>query len=392
MAGKMFGKLSERIEEGAKSLRAKNLHVWTAGYARWAADAAMTRARAALRREGDAGPRHLLFCFCDHYEPLWKTKDRAVGAARVRAWSQGYPALASAFRDADGRPPRHSFFFPGEEYEPGYLDALAELAGQGLGEVELHLHHDGDTADNLRRTIGDYLGLFVKHGHLTRGADGKPRYAFIHGNWCLANARADGRWCGVDEELPLLHETGCYADFTFPAAPDESQPGVVNRIYWPQGDLSRRRAYDGGTPARVGERRDDRLLMIEGPLGFALRPGAVPRPRIENAAVTANDPATPARLRTWAGQGIGVVGRPEWVFVKVHTHGAPEKQAASLLGDGGRAMHAELTTRYNDGARWRLHYVTAREMYNVAAAAMDGKTGDPNDYRDYLLEPPPAAG
>ena len=390
MLGKL-GSLSERIGQSAKRLRGKNLHLWTAGYARWAADAAVARARAALRGEGAPGPRHLLFAFCDHYEPLWKTKDRGVGAARVRAWSEGYPALASAFRDADGRPPRHSFFFPGEEYEPGYLDALAELARRGLGEVELHLHHDGDTAANLRRTIGDYLGLFAKHGHLSRGADGRPRYAFIHGNWCLANARADGRWCGVDEELPLLHDTGCYADFTFPAAPDESQPGVVNRIYWPEGDLARRRAYDGGTPARVGERRDDRLLMIEGPLGFAFEPGAVPRPRIENSAVTAADPATPARLRTWTGQGIGVAGRPEWVFVKVHTHGAPEKQAASLLGAGGRALHAELTTRYNDGARWRLHYVTAREMYNVAIAAMDGETGDPNQYRDYVLPPPPVA-
>jgi len=28
---------------------------------------------------------------------------------------------------------------------------------------------------------------------------------------------------------------------------------------------------------------------------------------------------------------VTVAGRPEWVFVKVHTHGAPELQAASLL-------------------------------------------------------------
>jgi hypothetical protein len=54
-------------------------------------------------------------------------------------------------------------------------------------------------------------------------------------------------------------------------------------------------------------------------------------------------------------------------------------------------MHAELTTRYNDGRRWRLHYVTAREMYNVAIAAMDGKSGDPGAYRDYELPPPPVA-
>src|SRR5262245_10352033 len=210
----MLDGLTKRFQD----LRRKNLHVWTAGYARWAARSTAARAAAALRREAAPGPRHLLFCFCDHYEPLWKTKDRAVGAARVAAWSAGYPALVEPFRDADGQHPRHSFFFPGEEYEPGYLDALAALARRGLGEVELHLHHHDDTAPNLRRTIDAYLELFKGHGHLTRDPDGRARYAFIHGNWCLANARSDGRWCGVSEELPLLFDTGCYADFTFPAA------------------------------------------------------------------------------------------------------------------------------------------------------------------------------
>ena len=38
-----------------------------------------------------------------------------------------------------------------------------------------------------------------------------------------------------------------------------------------------------------------------------------------------------------------------------------------------------------------LHYVTAREMFNVARAAMDGKTGDPNAYFDYVVTPPPIA-
>src|SRR4051812_46638448 len=102
----MPGKVTDRIRQGAKRLRDKNLHVWTAGYARWAARAAAGRAVSALRRARPDGPRHLLFAFCDHYEPLWKTKDRAVGAERVRAWSQGYPALAGDFRDADGRSPR----------------------------------------------------------------------------------------------------------------------------------------------------------------------------------------------------------------------------------------------------------------------------------------------
>jgi hypothetical protein len=54
-------------------------------------------------------------------------------------------------------------------------------------------------------------------------------------------------------------------------------------------------------------------------------------------------------------------------------------------------MHAELTTRYNDGVRWRLHYVTAREMFNIAIAAMEGREGDPGHYRDHVLPPPPVA-
>jgi hypothetical protein len=382
-------RLIEKTKVVMERVREKRFDTWAGGYARWLASSALPRARAALA--AGPGPRHLLFAFCDHYEPLWAKPSAAQGAARVRAWFDGYPMLTRPFRDADGHHPRHSFFFPGEEYAPEYLEPLAKLARRGLGEVELHLHHDGDTAPTLRAKIADYLKLFAGHGHFARDPDGRVRYAFIHGNWALANPREDGRWCGVPEEVSLLYDTGCYADFTFPSAPDESQPAIVNQIYWPEGDLSRARCYEQGTPARVGDRRDDRLLMIEGPLSLDRRPGKLFSARIENSGLTADDPASPSRVRSWVRQGIGIAGRPEWVFVKVYTHGAPEKQAASLLGEGGRALHTELTTRYNDGVRWRLHYVTAREMYNIAMAAIDGRSGDPNEYRDYVLPPPPAA-
>jgi hypothetical protein len=362
-------------------LREKNLHTWVPGYVRHVLSSATARA--------PRGRRHLLFALCDHFEPFWRRPPHAVAEARVRAWYEGYPALARRFRDADGRHPRHSFFYPGEEYTPDFLDRLGELARAGLGEVELHLHHDGDTPDGLRAKIAAYLGLYAAHGHLSRDG-GRPRYAFIHGNWCLANARRDRRWCGVDGELPLLFETGCYADFTFPAAPDESQPGIVNKIYWPDGDLARARAYERGRRARVGEVLSDRLLMIEGPLALARRPDRL-AVRVENAALTADDPPTPERLRSWLAQEIHVEGRPEWVFVKLHTHGAPEKQGAALLGPAGVALHQTLASLQDDGAPWSLHYVTAREMYNVAIAAMDGRSGDPADYFDYRLPPPPVA-
>jgi hypothetical protein len=360
----------------------RNVHRWLGGYAR--------EALYNLLDPPPAGTRHLLVALCDHYEPLWGDADVERGRTRVQRWVEQYPRLASEFRDADGRPPQHSFFFPGEQYRPEFLDGLASLARQGLGEVELHLHHDGDDADSLKRDLLRSAQLFAEHGHLTRDREGKLRYGFIHGNWCLANSRRDGRWCGVDSELSVLFDTGCYADFTFPSAPDETQPGIVNQIYWPLGDLQQARAHERGSRARVGYNLTDRILMIQGPLALARREGRRGL-RIDSAALTARDPGSKSRLRTWVSQGIHVAGRPEWVFVKLHTHGAPDEQGEALLGEPGRQMHRELARSYNDGHDYVLHYVTAREMYNIACAAMNGRAGNPNEYRNYVLPAPPVA-
>jgi hypothetical protein len=326
-----------------------------------------------------------LFALCDHYEPLWGKAPDDVGVARVDAWAERYPTLGR-FRDSNGRPPRHGFFFPGEEYRPHFLDQLAKLAKAGFGEVEVHLHHDGDTAETLRPQLADALKTFAQHGHISRDAQGNYQWAFIHGNWCLANSRPDGKWCGVDDELPLLHSLGCYADLTFPSAPDPCQPDKVNQIYWPVGDLAQRRSYENGERARVGAAHDDRLLMITGPLSLARKGRGM---RIENGALTGDDPPSAARVQSWIDQHIHIAGRPEWTFVKVHTHGALEKTARSLLGDGGDQLHTALARVMKDGDQ--LHYVTAREMYNVARAAMDGHSGNPNAYFDYRIAPPPVA-
>jgi hypothetical protein len=363
-------------------LREKHLETWIGGYAR--------HLIASRKDRRAAGPRHLLFCYCDHWEPLWNQVTDDVASDRVRTWAERYPKLADGFRDSEGRKPKHSFFFPGEQYRPAWLDTLAGFAREGIGEVELHLHHDGDTRPKLKADLERYLGEIASHGHFARDAGGRVRYAFIHGNWCLANARKDGTYCGVDDEIPLLFETGCYADFTFPAAPNESQPNIVNQIYWPVGDLARRRAYEQGERARVGEVKRDRILMIEGPLAVATRRAKIPF-WFENSAITAKEPGTERRARTWVEQNIHVEGRPEWVFVKVHTHGAPEREAAGVLGDGGLSLHRALTGRYNDGREWLLHYVSAREMFNIAVAAMEGREGNPAAYRDHVFAPPPAA-
>ncbi len=359
-------------------LQQKQIHLWGPSYLKHA----LVHQREAARA---TGTRHLLFAICDHWEPLFAGVTDTQADARVATWQEQYPKAFSRFRDADGNMPQHSFFFPGEHYRARWLDALKEMVKQGCGEVELHLHHDGDTRASLAADVRRYVDSMASHGHFTR-VDGAPKFAFIHGNWCLSNARPDGRYCGVDDEVDLLHELGCYTDMTFPAPEDRSHPRTVNQLFWPTGDLKRRRAYEDGERSRVGKSYDDRMLFITGPNGFYLDRG---RPKIEFGALMASNPPSDKRVKLWGDLGICVDGRPEWTFVKLHTHGAPEKEAETLLGEKAQKMHETLAKLYNDGTRWKLHYVTARELFNIARAAMDGHCGDPNDYRDYVFAKPP---
>src|SRR6185312_12286536 len=51
-------------------------------------------------------------------------------------------------------------------------------------------------------------------------------------------------------------------------------------------------------------------------------------------------------------------------------------------------MHATLAEHYNDGRRFRLHYVTARQAFNLVRAAEHGATGDPAQFLDWEVTPP----
>jgi len=362
------------------AIRARNMQYWLGGYLRRRRSAAV------------AGPIHVMFCFVDHFEPAWGKVDLATQRARVDRWCRDYRVLASAHRDADGRPPQHTFFYPEEEYLEEHLDKIAALCAEGYGEIEIHLHHDDDTADNFKATISRFNALLhERHGALPRDpVTGQLRFGFIHGNWSLDNSRADGRWCGINNELILLHELGCYADFTLPSAPSDTQTRISNAIYYATDDPLRPKSHDSGVPVRVGGTASGDLMIVQGPLGLNWRErkfGVMPR--IENADVRRGCPPTPERVDAWVRTGIHVEGRPEWVFVKVHTHGTQERDMDTLLGDAARRMHEHLEREYNDGMRHVLHYVTAREMYNIIKAAEAGREGDPHEFRDFLLPPPP---
>jgi hypothetical protein len=333
-------------------------------------------------------PVHLLLCIGDHYEPKIGGAPPDVARRRVARWSEDYPRLCARFRDSDGRPPRYSFFYPQEEYEPEYLDALAELCRAGLGEVEVHLHHDNDTADSLRRKLEGFKKTLVeRHGLLARDKHtGEVRYGFIHGNWALDNSRPDGRYCGVNNELDILRETGCYADFTLPSAPNPTQTRKLNSIYYAQGRPGRCKSHDTGVDVGRGPVPDRALMMIQGPLllNWGNRKWGL-IPRLENGCLQGNQAPSMARLNNWLKARVQVPTRPDWFFVKLYTHGANEQNMDVLLGEPMARFHEGLARRAADDPQFRYHYVTAREMCNLARAAEAGWTGSVEEARDYAL-------
>jgi hypothetical protein len=106
-------------------------------------------------------------------------------------------------------------------------------------------------------------------------------------------------------------------------------------------------------------------------------------PRLENGDLSRWNPPRPDRMRLWLDLGVHVHDRPEWVVVKLHTHGGLPRNMDVLLGAPMRQFHEHLAAEYNDGTRFRLHYVTARELVNILHAAEAGQTGNPGAFRDF---------
>lgn len=326
-----------------------------------------------------SGPTHVLLIFADHFEP-----NRQL--ATVQRWLERYERMASRHRDASGRMPQHTWFYPAEQYEPAIFEELRSAMRRRLGEVEFHFHHDYDTASSLRPDLELGLSRFNDFG-FSRTVDGQTRFAFVHGNFGLDNSNGPF-YCGVNTELQMLRELGAFADFTFPSVYMDSQPPSVNSIY-AAADDPRPRSYDHAYPLDALDTGEADLMILQGPLIFA--PSWHIRRlflELDDADIHAAMPASPTRADRWVSANVHVPSRPEWVFVKLFGHSAAsEDDTDAATGADFDSMLEYMERRYNDGQRYVLHYVTAREAYNVAMAAADGLSGDPRGYFNYRVQP-----
>ncbi len=343
-------------------------------------------------RPQPTGRVHLIITLADHFEPAIvpgdgrKRASQDVQEKRLQRWCGEYPALASEWRDSDGRPFQHTYFYPAEQFNGSLIDRLAEHCHESWGEIEIHLHHGldaPDTQEHTRRVLSKFRDELERRRALCYlDGTGPPRYAFVHGNFALANS-AGGRMCGVDSELQVLSETGCYADMTFPAAAfDEAQISKINSLYECGLPLSSRTPHSRGDDLEVGRRPRVFPLIMQGPLLLTFN-GV--RGRIENGALVASNPPSLRRLELWKKAAISVKGRPDWLFVKLHCHSMDPTHEPAILGEGMRVFLRELVRGAGERNEM-LHFTTAREMVNIALAACDGREGNPSEFRDYRLK------
>jgi hypothetical protein len=299
-------------------------------------------------------PVRVWVAICDHYEPMQGRTDLAAGRRRVERWASQWPEIAKRHCGSDGRPAQYTFFFPQEEYYPELIDPLAALTHASLGDVEIHLHHDGEGEQDFVDRIEGFKSALVNRHGLLRTERGRVTFGFIHGNWALDNSRDDGRWCGLNNEITLLRDLGCYADFTMPSGASSTQSSLVNTIYWATDDCGRPKSYDRGTPYELGLPKGD-LLMIPGPLALFQR-GL--RPRLETGELATHNPVSPDRVKAWLSAAPRLDND---IFVKLFAHGAADKNASVLdagLAQMFKVLESECRTR-----GWNWQYVTAHEMY-----------------------------
>ena len=263
------------------------------------------------------------------------------------------------------------------------MNQLRLLVDNGYGEVELHLHHHFDTAATLDARLATAIAYFQRFGFL-KTVDGQTRFGFVHGNSALDNSTSPSM-CGVDTELQILKSRGAFADFTFPNLWQDSQPPFVNRIYEADDDPGPK-SYSRASSRPLG---GGDLTIFTGPLMFV--PSSSPRRLfidVEDANLHPGVPATAARVDQWVRANIHVGQRPDWVFVKVSSHSiSSDADEEEVLGPHFDAVLTHLERHYNDGARYVLHYVTAREAYNLARAADAGQKGPPETYLDWVVKP-----
>ncbi|MFP4013587.1 MAG: hypothetical protein ACLFVQ_05840 [Chitinispirillaceae bacterium] len=320
-------------------------------------------------------PIHLYIALCNRMSPFWGGVSQEIAEHRVVTWCREYTRFASNHADSRGKKPVQTIFYDESDYNPRFIDTLYRMCREGIADVDILLNHQNDTPEGFRRKIEGFRDvLFHHHGLLRKDRYDRITYGFIHGNGALNNCRPDGRFCGVNGESSILKETGCYADFTFPSAPDVTQPPIINQIYFASGSSQYPAGHEQGYRAGKDSWSEDNLLLIEGPTGLNWRNRRYGfMPRVENGEISYRRRFTENRAKLWVESAVAVEGAPDHLFIKLHTYGAVDSTVRYLFGESGmHNLYSTLENEFGKSGKYVLHYVSAYEMYCAIRSLCQG--------------------
>lgn len=192
----------------------------------------------------------VVHCHADHFEPEEVAK-RLGAAADIALWLERCrPAVPTlfvkcpvGFRLDNATTLGMGLYL--NSSAPIEATYLRTLVGLGVG-VALHVHHEAWTCNAMfpeklspsQRELHDYvmrqaeprldrarMGAMVNASLAwLRETTGKPLPAwhFVHGCWAFG--ASDPEICQLDDEVKLLYELGCRADFSFPAGRRKCDP------------------------------------------------------------------------------------------------------------------------------------------------------------------------
>jgi hypothetical protein len=318
-------------------------------------------------------PRDIVVALMFVYEP-------SVDSGGMRDLLKMFASLAAEHTDSDGRKFQLTFACPGRDTDSTTLYMLTDYCRRGLGEVEYLIPWDYSSEVSMRDELGQGLRFFNSRGWMST-VGSEIRFAVV------GEGRGDER--GGDDfrkQASVLSDLGCYADMSFPGARNSLQQSSVNTMFMvSSADYD---PYNESDELRAGRLGKGGLLVVEGPFlidwtdwRFTLRP------YVEDGYLSPETPPDPGRVDSWVRANVHVIGQPNWIFVKLTIGGLSNAASAQSLGHSFDQSLMYLEEVYNDSEMYRLHYVTAREMYNVAMAAQALQNGDAGLFRDYLIEP-----
>ena len=159
------------------------------------------------------------------------------------------------------------------------------------------------------------------------------------------------------------------------SAPSDTQTSKINSIYFARGHDGQCKSHDTGRDAKRGEWGSPaELLLVQGPLclnWMSRKLGIVPR--IEAGEISHDTPPTAQRVALWENCAVGIEGAPGHLFIKIHTHGCVDETMDMLFSSGFDNLWNALEARFRDRPGYRLHYVSAWDMYRkIHELAMPG--------------------